>query len=128
MGNFNVELTVSTADFSASESVTALVDTGATFSMIPASQLRRLGIEPDETVEFELAGGEIAEYPTGWAGFAATGRRGRARVVFGPEDEYLLGATTLEDLGLMVDPVGLRLVPTRRLLKPGRNTNGQRPQ
>ena len=116
MGTFNVELTVSAADFSASESVTALVDTGATFSMIPASQLRRLGIEPDETVEFELPGGEIAEYPTGWAGFSATGRRGRARVVFGPENEYLLGATTLADLGLTADPANYRLAPTRRLL------------
>ena len=128
MGTFAVEMTVSPVDFSVGEMVTALVDTGASYSMIPASRLRRLGIEPDETVEFELAGGEITEYPTGWAGFSATGRRGRARIIFGPEDEYLLGATTLEDLGLMVDPVNYRLVPTRRLLKPGLHTNGQRPQ
>ena len=128
MGTFNVEMTVSPVDFSVGDRVVALVDTGASYSMIPASRLRQLGIEPDETVEFELAGGEIAEYPTGWAGFSATGRRGRARVIFGPEDEYLLGATTLEDLGLMVDPVNFRLVPTRRLLKPGVHTNGQRPQ
>ena len=128
MGTFNVEMTVSPVDFSVGDRVVALVDTGASYSMIPASRLRQLGIEPDETVEFELAGGEIAEYPTGWAGFAATGRRGLARVIFGPEDEYILGMTTLEDLGLMVDRENFCLVPTRRLLKPGLHTNGQRPQ
>ena len=118
MGTFTVEMTVSPVDFSVSERVTALVNTGATYSMIPASRLRQLGIEPYETVEFELPDGKIAEYQTGWAGFAATGRRGLARVIFGPEDEYILGMTTLEDLGLKVDPVNYRLAPTRRLLKP----------
>ena len=128
MGTFNVEMTVSPVDFSVGDRVVALVDTGASYSMIPASRLRQLGIEPYETVEFELADGEIAEYPTGWAGFAATGRRGLARVIFGPEDEYILGMTTLEDLGLMVDRENFCLVPRRRLLKPGLHTNGQRPQ
>jgi hypothetical protein len=34
-----------------------------------------------------------------------------ARVVFGPEGQFLLGATTLEDLLLTVDPIEQRLVP-----------------
>jgi len=128
MGTFNVELTVSPVDFSAGERVTALVDTGATCSMIPASVLRRLAIAPVETVEFELANGEVVEYQTGWAGFSAAGKVGVARVIFGPDDECLLGATTLEDLALMVDPVNFRLVPTRRLLKRGFHANGRRPE
>ena len=128
MGTFNVAVTISPADFSAGETITALVDTGSTCSMAPASLLRRLGIAPAQTIEFELADGEIVEYATGWAGFSAAGRRGYGRVIFGPEDEYILGATALEDLALMVDPVNYRLVPTRMLLKGGIRTNGSRPR
>ena len=127
MGTFNVELRIGAADFSAWETVNALVDSGATCSMAPASLLRRLGIEPDETVEFELAGGDVIEYETGLAAFAVEDRRGWARVIFGPDGEYLMGATTLEDLALMVDPVNYRLVPTRRLLKRGFPINGSEP-
>lgn len=128
MGTFNVELRIGNPDLSAWETVSALVDTGATCSMAPASLLHRLGVEPHESVEFELAGGEIAEYPTGWAAFSASGRVGRARVIFGPDGEYLMGATILEDLGLVVDPVNFRLVPTRRLLKREFHTNGSEPR
>ena len=128
MGTFNVELRIGAADFSAWETVNALIDTGATCSMAPASLLRRLGIEPAERVEFELAGGNVVEYETGWAAFATADRVGRARVIFGPDGEYLMGATTLEDLALMVDPVNYRLVPTRRLLKREFPTNGSEPQ
>ena len=32
-------------------------------------------------------------------------------VIFGPEDQYLLGATTLEIFNLMVDPVAGELIP-----------------
>ena len=128
MGTFNVAMTVSPLDFSVGEQVSALADTGASCSKVPASLLMRLGIAPAQTIEFELANGAVVEYPTGWAGFAAAGQTGIARVIFGEDDECLLGATTLEDLGLMVDPVNYRLVPTRRLLKPELHTNGQRPQ
>ena len=127
MGTFNVELRIGAADFSVWETVSALVDTGATCSMAPASLLRRLGVEPDETVEFELAGGEVVEYETGWAAFSVDDRIGRARVIFGPDGEYLMGATTLEDLALMIDPLNYRLVPTRRLLKRGFPVNGSEP-
>ena len=128
MGTFNVDLRIGNPDLASWETVNALVDTGATFSMAPASLLYRLGVEPAETVEFELAGGETVEYGTGWAAFSAAGRNGRARIIFGPDGEYLMGATTLEDLGLMVDPVNYRLIPTRRLLKREFPTNGIEPR
>ena len=40
----------------------------------------------------------------------------------------MMGATTLEDLALMVDPVNYRLVSTRRLLKREFPTNGAGPE
>ena len=77
MGTFNVDLRIGELDFSAWETVSALVDTGATCSMAPASLLRRLGVEPEESVEFELAGGEIVQYETGYAAFAVMDKVGR---------------------------------------------------
>ena len=127
MGTFNVELQIGAADFSAWETVSALVDTGATYSMAPAGLLHRLGIEPAQITEFELAGGEIVTYETGWAAFAIMDKVGIARIIFGPDGEYLMGATALEDLALMVDPVNYRLVPTRSLLKREFPTNGSEP-
>jgi predicted aspartyl protease len=111
MGIFRVPLQVGNPDNGSAETVEALVDTGATFSMMPASLLERLGIEAVRPVNFRIANGGTVEYPTGMASFAAEGCHGAARVVFGPEDHYLMGATTLEDLLLTVDPVGQRLVP-----------------
>ena len=80
------------------------MDTGATYSVAPASLLRGLGIEPTRVMTFDIASGESVEYPTALAGFAAAGYSGFARIVFGPEDQYIMGATTLEDLALAVDP------------------------
>ena len=53
---------------------------------------------------------------TSWARFSAEGRNAVARVSFGPDEVYLLGATTLEDMGLAVGPVDLRLIPQETLL------------
>ena len=55
---------------------------------------------------------------TAWARFSAAGRNAVARVAFGPEGEFLMGATTLEDLGLVVDPIDRRLIPQEDLLMP----------
>ena len=48
---------------------------------------------------------------------------GEAMVVFGPEDVYLLGATTLETLLLVVDPINRRLIPEISLLMRGSTHN-----
>jgi predicted aspartyl protease len=111
MGIFRVPLHVGNPGNGHSETVQALVDTGATFSMMPASLLQRLGIEAVRSATFRIASGETVDYPTGVASFSVEGLSGVARVIFGPEDQYLMGATTLEDLMLTVDPVGHRLVP-----------------
>ena len=116
LGTFRVPLTVGNLVTGATETVNALVDTGATYSMIPASVLRRLGIEPTRSRRFRIASGERVEHQTALAFFETGGYEGEARVVFGPEGQYLLGATTLEDMLLVVDPVSKRLVPEEALL------------
>ena len=116
MGTFTVQATVGNLDAAEQEQVEALVDTGSTFSALPASLLRRLGIAPTLTRRLRLANGQVEEYQAGTAFFTVNGRDGAAMVVFGPEDVYLLGATTLESLLFVVDPVNKRLIPEVGLL------------
>ena len=116
MGAFTVQATVGNLDAAEQEQVEALVDTGSTFSALPASLLRRLGIAPTLTRRLRRANGQVEEYQAGTAFFTVNGRDGVAMVVFGPEDVYLLGATTLESLLFAVDPVNKQLIPEVGLL------------
>ncbi len=116
MGIFRVPLQVTNPLTGQSETVEAVVDTGAADSVIPASILRRLAIEPMRTVRFMTASGEQVEYGVGIASFSAQGFRCHANVVFGPETNPLMGATTLEQLYLAVNPRTQQLVPVEGLL------------
>lgn len=116
VGTFRVNLWIGNLFTDSGTAVQALVDTGATYSMIPASTLQQLGIQPVEVRMSRIADGSRIEMQTSWARFSAEGRNAVARVSFGPEGVYLMGATTLEDMGLAVDPVDLRLIPQGTLL------------
>ena len=116
MGTFRADLWIGNLFTDAGTNVEALVDTGATYSMIPSTVLDELGIEPVETRVSRIAGGARAELQTSWARFSAAGQNAVARVSFGPEGIYLLGATTLEDMGLAADPIDQRLITQESLL------------
>ena len=116
MGTFRVNLWVGNLFTDAGTNIEALVDTGATHSMVPGSLLQNLGIDPAETRLSRIADGSRIELQTAWARFSAEGRNAVARVSFGPEGTYLMGATTLEDMGLVVDPVDHRLISQDDLL------------
>lgn len=97
--------------------VSFLIDSGAVYSLAPASTLKALGIRPHRTVEFALADGRTLTRKVGDAYFEFQGEGGAAPVIFGEKgDEPLLGATTLETLGLVLDPFKRRLIPMRMLL------------
>ncbi len=89
----------------------AMVDTGAIHSMLPASLLDHLHVQLRDNRILSLADGSTAEYGLGFARIAIGGHDWPCPVIFGPEDHYLVGATTLEIFGLMVDPVGEQLIP-----------------
>jgi aspartyl protease family protein len=94
-----------------------LVDSGAVYSLVPAVTLKRLGVRPHRSVEFALADGRSVTRRVGDAYFELNGLGGAAPVIFGePGDEPLLGATTLESLGLVLDPFKRQLLPMRMLL------------
>ena len=95
--------------------LTAMVDTGAAHSMMPVSVLERLHLAPLETQSFVLADGRRVEYGFGMARFGIEERERPCPVIFGPEGNYLIGASTLEIFNLVVDPAGERLAPAEWL-------------
>ena len=94
-----------------------LIDSGAVYSLVPGNTLRKLGIRPYRKMDFSLADGTLLTRQIGDAYFEFRGEVGAAPVIFGEKgDEPLLGATTLESIGLVLDPFKRRLIPMRMLL------------
>jgi clan AA aspartic protease len=94
-----------------------LIDSGAVYSLVPSATLKKLGIRPHRKVDFTLADGTTIPRQVGDAYFELHGTGGAAPVVFGEKgDEPLLGTTTLESIGLVLDPFKRRLIPMRMLL------------
>ena len=83
-----------------------LVDTGATDSLAPASELRKIGLEPAGKTTYELANAEVEEYSFGLVQISFMGEVTAGRVIFGPDEaEPILGVTALESVGITIDPV-----------------------
>jgi clan AA aspartic protease len=88
------------------EKVEFLIDSGAIYSVVPTPILERLGIHPFAEQEFRLANGTKIMRKKGGALFKYGDRIGVADVIFGEiGDSVLLGAFTLEALGLSLDPL-----------------------
>jgi len=118
LGTFTVSIEVGDLAGRQFIQVTAIVDTGATYTTLPGSILDRLGVEREGSRRFELADNRITEYPIGYARLRLDEGQTVALVVFAPEDTSpLVGATTLEHLSLAVEPVHRRLMPVPALLK-----------
>src|SRR5208282_3845841 len=87
-----------------------LVDTGATDSMAPASELKRAGIQRRGKKRYELADGSVVEYDYGFAEIEFMDEVNMGRIIFGPDkSEPLLGVTILGSAGIVVDPVNQQL-------------------
>jgi aspartyl protease family protein len=99
------------------ETLTFLIDSGATYSVVPAEVLERLGIKPLSEQKFRLADGSVITRKKGGAIFRYGDKIGVADVIFGePDDSLLLGAFTLEALGLALDPFKRELLPLPMIL------------
>ena len=110
MGTFHESFEIAAGPNGPFETVEALVDTGATYTLVPAPILRRLGVEPIDYVTFIIADGSRSEQAIGEAVVRMDDRQRTTIVVFGGDDaEILLGAFTLEAFTLGVDPVNERL-------------------
>ncbi len=112
MGVFSVSLEVADPARRQYETVEALVDSGATYTVLPASTLDRLGVKAHGTRRFVLADGSHVTREFGSTWMRLDGRESISPVVFWDEGARpLLGAVTLEILSLGIDPVNRRLVP-----------------
>ena len=113
MGTFTVEIGIGHPAGGDLAPLSAMVDTGSIHSMVPESLLSRLGLAAHERLSYSLADGREVEYGYGIARFAIDGREFPCPVIFGPDEEALLGATTLEIFNLAVDPIGQKLLPAQ---------------
>jgi clan AA aspartic protease len=92
-----------------------LVDTGATYALLPEDLIQRLGVaRSPRAVRVTLADGSEKDFHIGTALVRIAGREAGATVLIAPVgSEPLLGVEALEALGLAVDPTTHTLQPTR---------------
>lgn len=87
------------------------------YSVVPRAVLEALSIRPLRKEEFRLADGSRIVRAKGIAAFRYGDRVGGADVIFGEGgDSTLLGALTLEALGLVLDPLRRELKPLPMIL------------
>jgi len=101
------------ADRSKFVDVEGIVDTGAIYAVVSRSYLESIDLKP---VEKRVFGGEV-EREVGIAEIELMGRRGGITIIFSEEkDISILGVTTLEALGLEVDPIKNTLKESQLLM------------
>ena len=89
-----------------------LVDTGATYTVLPGDVIDALGATIVGTRRVRLASGHDEEWPVATILLALEGQELPTLALVGPPAGLaLLGAVTLEEFALGVDPHGRRLVP-----------------
>jgi len=118
MGLTFLELEVGNpSDPNTTEKLEFLIDSGAIYSVVPTPVLEKLGVKPHSEQTFRLADGSKIVRKRGGALFKYQGQIGVADVIFGEEgDSLLLGAFTLEALGLALDPLRRELKPLPMIL------------
>ena len=114
---YSARFTLYCPDRSLSRPLIGVVDTGASFTVIPAHILDEMVITRAERETFTLADGSLHNLDIGYARVELQGYTEVVRVVFGSDPhKILIGFTTLLDLRLAVDPVHRRLLPVDRIV------------
>lgn len=89
-----------------------LIDTGASYSLLPYDVWQRLGLAPKRRMTFHLADGTPVERMISECHIRFEDREGHTPVILGePGDVALLGVVTLENLGLVFNPFDRSLRP-----------------
>ena len=114
MGVFRVRIRIeSPSNPKVSQEMEAVVDTGSSYTLIPRMVAEALGIRPVRRMAAVLANGVRILRDMGEAPLSIGDLRTTTWVVFGDaNDAVLLGAITLQELGLEVDPKNETLRPT----------------
>ena len=94
-----------------SERVRFLVDSGASYTLLPEAAWRAIGLEPQRSMTFSLADGTMVERKISESLIELPDGKCHTPVVLGEQgdDQPLLGVVTLEELGLVFDPFRRKL-------------------
>ncbi len=88
------------------------MDTGSTYTALPRGILQALGVPVGRTEQARLADGSLEAVDIGQTAIRLEDMQFITTVIFAEEGEpSLLGAITLEDALLAVDPVNNELIP-----------------
>lgn len=99
------------------EQVRLLVDSGASYSVLPQKVWQAIGLTPAREHTFVLADGSTITRKVSECYITLPQGEAHTPVVLGEaDDEALLGVVTLEILGLVFDPFKRTLKPMRMLL------------
>jgi clan AA aspartic protease len=83
-----------------------LVDSGAMYTVVPARVVKELGLTPEFEQSFELADRSVIKRMIGSAVVGYGDRKIAVPVILGEKnDDAMMGATTLESLGLALNPL-----------------------
>lgn len=116
MGHVFVEAKICSQTKSRCTVVEALVDTGATLTVLPRRVAQELGIEPIRVDEVQTGAGKI-RIERGVAVIAIEGKETITEVwISDIIDRVIIGVVTLELLGLKLDPRTGKLEPSPLLL------------
>ncbi len=97
--------------------LTRTLDTGATWTVLPAEVVAQLGLTAVRQQSVTLDGGERVTYPAGQVAIQLNGEEVITVFLAGrPRCLALLGAVALEEFGLAPDPVRKILVRVGGLL------------
>jgi len=90
-----------------------LVDSDGLYSLFPKELVCELKIEPRRNQTFTLANGKKETFAVGLATIKIRNRESDVEVILGKgKERALLGAMTLESLGLEIDPIHRRVKET----------------
>ena len=99
------------------ESIRFLVDSGATYTVLPERVWKKIGLSPLREHEFILADGTVIKRKVSECYISLPQGECHTPVVLGEaDDQALLGIVTLEILGLVLNPFKRTLQPMRMLM------------
>ena len=118
MGRMEVELTIKNPkDMKRLATTDFLVDSGAAYTVVPATLVKKLSLKPNFHREFILADGKKIQRAIGSAVIRFGNEEVSSPVVLGEKgDSALLGVITLESFGLALDPFQRKIYRAKMML------------